>query len=207
MQGYLRRRRVRARTVLSDGLRTDPYVVDWVERASHRRDAAAVLLFSRAAPARETRVLLRRQVRVPFFRVLGNPLCLELVAGLREDDEPWPECARRETHEEAGLWVDTDRFFALGPPIFTVPASFNEQIAFYGAVVDDLDHAVSGGLLPPGDGSPLEAGADIWVMSLGQALALCETPPGDRDDGLFIADAKTEVGLRRLLAHLEREGA
>jgi 8-oxo-dGTP pyrophosphatase MutT (NUDIX family) len=207
LEGYLRRRRVRARTVLSDGLRTDPYVVDWVERAHHRRDAAAVVLFTPAASPGTARVLLRRQVRVPLHQVLGEPLCLELVAGLREDDEPWTRCARRETHEEAGLWVDEGDFFELGPPIFPVPASFTEQIVLFGVEVPDLDHAVSGELLPPGDGSPLEAGADLWVVSLEEALALCETAPKTRDDGLFIADAKTEIGLRRLHARLARGAA
>lgn len=202
MEGYLRRRRVRARTVLSDGLRTDPYVVDWVERASYRRDAAAVVLFTPGPSPEDTRVLLRRQVRVPLFEVLAEPLCLELVAGLREDDEPWSECARRETHEEAGLSIHEDRFFELGPAIFPVPASFTEQVAILAAEVDDLDHTVAGGLVPPGDGSPMEAGADLWVLSLDEAIALCTTPAGRRDDGLFIADAKTEIGLRRLKAHL-----
>lgn len=205
LQGYLRRRRVRARTVLSDGLRTDPYVVDWVERARERRDAAAVVLFTPGATPAGARVLLRRQVRVPLFEVLSEPLCLELVAGLREGDEPWTACARRETHEEAGLWIDERDFFELGPPIFPVPASFTEQVALYAARVPDLDHAVSGDLVPPGDGSPMEAGADLWVLSLAQALELCGARPRERDDGLFIADAKTEIGLRRLEAHLRSE--
>jgi 8-oxo-dGTP pyrophosphatase MutT (NUDIX family) len=207
LEGYLRRRRVRARTVLSDGLRTEPYVVDWVERASWRRDAAAVVLYTPGPTAGAARVLLRRQVRVPLFQVLGEPLCLELVAGLREGEESWARCARRETHEEAGLQIEEADFYPLGPPIFPVPASFTEQILLMAARVPDLDRAVGEALAPPGDGSPMEAGADLWVLGLDQALSLCETAPKQRDDGLFIADAKTEIGLRRLRGRLEREAA
>ncbi len=208
VEGYLRRRRYRARTVLSDGVRTEPYVVDWVERERSRRDAAAVVLYEPAASGRpsEAWVLLRRQVRWAFYQIHGESLCLELVAGLQEGSEPWTETARRETREEAGIDLPEAAFVSLGPPVIPIPASFAEQIALLAVEVPDLLQRATAAV-PDGDGSPLEEGADLWVMRLDAAIELCETEPGNGPHGLFIADAKTEIGLRRLRARLDRGSA
>lgn len=202
MQGYLKRHRVRARTVLGDGTRTEPYVVDWVDRGPERRDAVCVVLYAREGDA--VQVLLRRQVRVPVHLMIGRPALLELVAGVIDHPDSPMEAAIKEVEEEAGIRVQPSQMRELGRPFFPVPASFTERIFVWAAQVPASAFDLSGLALPPTDGSPLEQGADRWVLTLDAALALSDVEPGQGPHGLFLADAKTELGLRRLEAELRR---
>ncbi|HJL42685.1 MAG TPA: NUDIX domain-containing protein [Myxococcales bacterium LLY-WYZ-16_1] len=194
--GYLSRHRIRARTVLADGRRTPPYMVDWVDRGPDRRDAVAIVIYARFGS--QVRVLLRRQVRVPVFLVTGQPTLLEVVAGVIEGTDSVETAAAKEVAEEAGLTVGPEAFEVLGQPFFPSPASFIERI--HVLAVEIPAARLEPGTLPPPptDGSPLELGADRWLVSLDAALALSDASPTSRKDRMFLADAKTEIGLRRL---------
>lgn len=197
--GYLRRRRVRARTLLSDGTKTAPYIVDWVERAPGREDAVALVVHAESDDPRDPWVLLRRQLRVPLHRVTGCPLSLELVAGILEPERAPAEMAAIEAWEEAGLEVRPEQIRPLGQPTFPVAASFTERIHLMEVEVEPqaLDHLS----VPPTDGSPMEAGADLWRSRLSSALGLAHVPPSAEGE-LFLVDAKTEIGLHRLARRL-----
>lgn len=195
--GYLRRRRVRAKSVLSDGRRTAPYVVDWVERAPGHEDAVAVCVHAEIDGARW--VLLRRQLRVAQHVAIGHPLSLEIVAGVLEPGRSVEEMAVVEAHEEAGLHLEASQIRPLGQPIFPVAASFSERIHIVeaevqGQVFETLQ-------TPPTDGSPMEEGADLWLGRLDEALRLVHAPPSPTE--LFLTDAKTEIALHRLRDRLE----
>lgn len=196
LTGYLHRHRVRARTVLKNGIRTSPYMVDWVDRGADRRDAVAVVLYAQGPE--DVQVLLRRQVRVPVQVMIGQPTLLELVAGIIEAPDDPVAAAVKEVHEEAGIRVQPTDLLELGQPFFPTPASFTERIHVMAARVPVETFAAGALPSPPTDGSPLEQGADRWVLSLDAALQLCHVGPGDGPHGLFLADAKTEIGLRRL---------
>ena len=75
LDGFLRRFRLRVKSVLSDGSRTDTFVVDYADRDPERRHAACVLPYARAASQKpsETQVILRSQVRYPASLVTGQP--------------------------------------------------------------------------------------------------------------------------------------
>ncbi|MEM9113334.1 MAG: NUDIX domain-containing protein [Myxococcota bacterium] len=197
--GYLRRRRVRAKSVLSDGRRTAPYVVDWVERAPGKEDAVGICVHADIDGQRW--VLLRRQLRVAQHVAIGEPLSLEIVAGVIEPGRSVEEMAVIEAHEEAGLRLSVGDIRPLGQPMFPVIASFSEQIHIVEAEVpaSAFEHLDT----PPTDGSPMEEGADLWLGRLDEALRLAYCAPRERDDGLFLADAKTEIALFRLRDRLE----
>lgn len=197
--GYLRRRRVRAKSVLSDGRRTAPYVVDWVERAPGKENAVAICIHAEIDGQRW--VLLRRQLRVAQHVAIGQPLSLEIVAGVLEPGRSVAEMAVIEAYEEAGLRLRASEVRPLGQPMFPVIASFSEQIHIVEAEV--LAAAFDSLEIPPTDGSPMEEGADLWLGPLDDALRLAHQAPGERDDGLFLADAKTEIALFRLRDRLE----
>ncbi|MGF1509940.1 MAG: NUDIX domain-containing protein [Myxococcota bacterium] len=202
--GYLRRRRVLAKTVLPDGSRTAPYVVDWVERAQDRVDAVAVCVYASGRTPENPVVVLRRQLRVAMHRAIGHAMCLEVVAGLIEGSESPEVAAAKEVYEEAGLRVPLDAIRRLGQPIFPVPASFTERIHL--CAVEVAADQLSPERLepPPTDGSPMEEGADLWTMPLTSALALAQVEPGHGPHGLFLVDAKTELILHRLKEDLRR---
>jgi len=197
--GYLRRRRVRAKSVLSDGRRTAPYVVDWVERAPGREDAVAICVHAEIEGRRW--VLLRRQLRVAQHVAIGHPLSLEVVAGILEPGRSVEEMAVLEAHEEAGLRLQPSQVRPLGQPIFPVAASFSERIHLVEAAVPA--EAFEAMEAPPTDGSPMEEGADLWLGRLDEALRLAYAAPGSEPSGLFLTDAKTEIALHRLRDRLE----
>lgn len=201
LSGFLRRHRHRIKTKLSDGTRTDTYVVDYVDRAAGRRDAVGVLAFIRAAHPLDTTVLLREQVRYPPHVVEGRATMIECVAGIIEDDEPPQTAALRELHEEAGLEVTPDKARRVGGWFYPSPGILTERIAI--VVVELASDALDGPLAPPGDGSEMEVGAELMSMSLGDALALADR--GGTEDTYQIQDAKTELALFRLKRMLESE--
>jgi 8-oxo-dGTP pyrophosphatase MutT (NUDIX family) len=197
VEGYLRRYRHRIKTRLSDGTRTDVFVADFVDRASHQRDAVGVILFARAPSIEATRVLLRRQLRYAAYIALGTPLVAEVVAGLIERPETPEQTAVRELWEEVGIHVPADVPKALGKPFFILPGLLPElmfpvAVELTNEVLESAQDA-----LPSGDGSPFEQGAEHVIMQL------CIR--GARED-IDVADSKTELILRRLEQAL-REGS
>ena len=199
-EGFLRRYRHRAKAVLSDGHRTETFVVDYVDRAPERRDAVVVAAYVPGAAPEDAQVLLRRQLRYPVQVVLGQPLFLEAVAGILEGDEPVVRAAMRELYEEAGLDVPAHRFRVLGQPFFPSPGILTERIHVV-AVALDPGTFEAPFHPPPTDGSAMEAGAELLALGLGHALALTEVPA---TEALYLADAKTELALRRLEVDLTR---
>jgi ADP-ribose pyrophosphatase len=201
VEGFLRRHRHRVKSVLGDH-RTDTFAVDFVDRAVDRRDAVAVVAYAPpqegAAPER-ARVLLRRQLRYAVHLVTGEPMFTELVAGVLERPESVASAAVRELAEEAAIAVTEDAIRPLGPPCFTAPGAMTERLYLVEVELPAgaLEAALATAL--PGDGSPFEAGAELLVAELGDALAGLAGPA---DAPHLVADAKTELGLRRLLERL-----
>jgi 8-oxo-dGTP pyrophosphatase MutT (NUDIX family) len=203
-EGFLRRHRLRAKSVLENGHRTDVYTVEYVDRAPHLRTAVAVAIYAPrlgAAPE-EGMVLLRRQLRYPVLVSTGDALFTEVVAGIIEGEEPLVSATAREVFEESGLEVGESAIQTLGPSFFVTPGAFTERVYPMMVRVDlaELERAPS---LPlPGDGSPMEDGAELIVLSLAEALRQIT----DRQEGSTgIQDAKTEIVLHRLRLQLEAQ--
>ncbi len=193
----LRRRRIAVRHPGQPA--SAPIAYDAVERRA--MDAVAVLPHFASAEGR--RVVLRSSVRPPIplrptpliegpiaFPVGASAGCLwEVVAGLVEPDERTNEglfaCAMRETEEEVGLAVPRAAMWPLGGAIFPTAGVIGEAIYFFHCEVD-FETRVP----PAGDGSPLEEHAAIITPTLDEALGWL--------DGGALADAKTEIALRRL---------
>lgn len=206
IEGFLRRFRHRVKSVLSDGTRTESYVVDYVDRTPARRDAVCVLAYvppPDGGSPDDAQVLMRRQMRYPVHLVAGAPLMLEAVAGIREGPEPVAECAARELWEEAGLRAPAADVVELGAPTFPSPGILTERIHL---CVLPLPPGTFDQPLPPPptDGTAMEAGAEVLALTLGDALSLTAVaPPAE----YFLADAKTELALHRLRAHLREAAA
>lgn len=202
LEGFLRRYRHRAKTLLSDGTRTDVYVADFIDRDPSQRDAVVVGLFShaRGQPPRSALVLVRRQMRYAVYLATGAPLFTEVVAGLIESPELPEEAAVREVLEETGIEVDRGAVAALGPAFFAVPGTLTERMVPMAARVSESALRAAAGPAPRGDG-PMEEGAEHLVMTLGEALSAMNPDP--RAPPAFpITDAKTEIVFRRLEAAL-----
>jgi ADP-ribose pyrophosphatase len=182
VEGYLRRHRQRVKTRLDDGSRTETYVVDYVDREPHRRDAVAIAIHG-AVPARveDTRILLRRQVRYAAYVVAGRPLTTEVFAGLIEGGERPEEATLREVWEEAGIEIEPGQIHALGPPFFMLPGIFTERVFPVAVQVPDQTLVASLELEPPGDGSPFEMGSDALILTLGEAFERLMRPPPPED--------------------------
>lgn len=203
VDGFLRRHRHRAKSLLEDGTRTETYVVDFVDRAGDRRDAVAVAAYwpdPGGRPEAAT-VLLRRQLRYPVHAVSGAALFTEVVAGILEHPETIERAATRELWEEAGVLVDVACVRPLGAPFFPCPGIVTERIYPVAAILPGTPD--TGLAAASGDGSPLEEGAELVAMSLGDALSATGRLGGEVTP--FIADAKTEIALTRLW--LELRGA
>lgn len=109
----------------------------------------------------------------------------EVPAGLIEPGEAPDAAAARELEEELGFTVNAGALQPLGPSAFPAPAFIGERHYFFHVRVDPSTRAE-----PAGDGSPLEEGAHVVSVPLDRALAACRA--GE------VADAKTELALRRL---------
>lgn len=202
--GFVKRYRHRVKSRLSDGMRTDSFVVDFVDRGEAQRDAVGVALYvapPAGAPAAEAVVILRQQLRYPVYLVDRTPMFTEVVAGVIEGSEPAIECALREVFEETGFRVEREQARALGRAVYASPGIFTERV--HTVAVELPAEALSHPSPAPGDGSEMERGAQVLALRLGDALAVCR---GERlpDSELVIEDAKTELTLRRLLDDLER---
>ena len=198
-QGFLRVRRLVCRTVFADGGRSEPYACDVVSRA--KTDAVAVVLYEIGgdAPRRVVRVALKTGVRPPVWLRRGKALAqpdprpygalAEVVAGMLEPEDTGPSGVERraaiEAREEAGAGVDAADVRALGAPSFASPGVADEKVHFRAV------EAALGALSPPaGDGSPMEEGGGVVVMTLSDAIDACRR--GE------VPDLKTEVALLRL---------
>lgn len=200
-EGFLRVRRLVLRNEYADGTRSRAYPCDVVSR---RREDAVVALLYEIDGERRVRVLLRRATRAPVWLrrtkalvhpdALAHDTLLELVAGLLEDEDgPGARGLERraavEAHEEVGLELPAERFALLGDGSFASPGTTDEKL-YYAAASAPLARAHPG----HGDGSVMEEGAEVVVLTLREALAACRS--GE------IADLKTEVGLWRLADHI-----
>jgi ADP-ribose pyrophosphatase len=136
---------------------------------------------------------LREQDRSPVPEPKNRALW-EVVAGLVEAHESGPEdpsmAAARELLEEAGFHANPEDMQTLGPSSFPAPGVIAERHFFFHVEVDP--HRQS---RPPLDGSPLEEAGELIAVPLFVALDAA------RDGRL--ADAKTELALRRFSEYLE----
>lgn len=199
-EGFLRVRRLRCRNTRADGSHSKVYRVDVVDRP--RVDAVAVLVWRRGE-AGEVEVLLRDNLRPAalFRRELRLPVpdarrylhTREIVAGLLEAEDRGEEGLRAraaaEVWEEAGLRVTPDRVRLLGGPFFVAPGILSEKIHLTEVEVTGLPEGT-----PPGDGSPLEEGAQLTWAPISAVREACVR--GE------LEDAKTELAVRRLLDRL-----
>jgi ADP-ribose pyrophosphatase len=197
---FLHLRRQLFRAHFPDGTTSEPFWYDSVDRT--RLDAVVIAAHYRD-DHNHRMVFLRSALRPPIVLRPAdlarlpdeNPLATlwELPAGLVEVEERSPEglrsCAARELYEEVGLRIDPNRLHELGQPVFPAPGMIGERQFFFHVEVDPARRVT-----PPEDGSVLERGAIIAVLPLLEAIA--------RSRSGEIADAKTELALRRL-AELE----
>lgn len=208
--GFLTLARQNVRSRFDDGSLGPAYAVESVHPPF--LDAVVLLLFARdpATPGGAL-VALRRGAR-PVVALRSQD---ERLAGL--DDAPFSGAfwelpaggvepadlapggpglagrASQEAWEEAGLRVPAASFFGLGPSPFFAPAFCPERLRYLAAEVDPGQAAP-----PPGDGHPMEEGAQARFLGLEEALSWCAQG--------VILDGKTELGLWRFRDWLSRSG-
>jgi ADP-ribose pyrophosphatase len=190
--GFLCVVRRKLRAEYPDGTRSAEFVYDEVRR----RAQDAVVLVVHFQRDGERLVYLRSAVRPPLqFRrnFLPSPTgagLWELPAGLIEADEESEagllRCAQRELREELGFAVEAHQLHPLGPSTFPCPGVLGERHFFF-----EVEVVASARSEPTLDGSALEHGGVVLAVRLQEALAWCRQGT--------IEDAKTELGLRRLL--------
>jgi ADP-ribose pyrophosphatase len=207
--GFLTLQRHRMRNVFQDGGASPWYELESVHPPF--LDAVVLVLYA-PQPGGDALVALRRGVRPSLVlraldenlrQVDGGPLSgitWELPAGGVEPHDLEPGGAGLkgraclEAWEEAGLTIQEDDLFPLGPPSFAAPAFCNERLHFLAARVDP-DTAQP----PPGDGHPMEQGGGMAFVALKEALEWCHKGR--------IMDIKSEVGLLRLAELLASESS
>lgn len=192
---YVERCKLRARFENEEP--SEPFTYDIVARerldavviAAHYTDAQGQrLVYLRSALRPPVALRPREAWPVPEREDLG---CLwELPAGLVETDERTAEglkrCAARELSEELGFQVDPEKLEDLGPSSFPAPGIIGERHFYFHVRVDPSRREA-----PSEDGSVLERNAAIVAVPLNEALTLVRQG--------MIEDAKTELGLRRLV--------
>lgn len=196
IDGFLRRHRHRVKTLLSDGTRTDTYVADYIDRASVGRDAVGFVPFARKEKVADTVILLRRQVRYPAWVATQTPLVCEVPAGVIDEPETPEETACRELYEEAGIEAELKQVRQLGRPFFILPGTLTELM--YSACIEVGEQQLEAALQLelPGDGGAFEQGAEVIVLTLGEALRAID---GHRSGAIpDIMDGRTEIILKRL---------
>ncbi len=202
-EGFLRVRRLVLRNVYADGGRSEAYPCDIVSRL--RTDAVAVVVYevgkggAAGAGRRTVRVALKTGFRAPIFfrrrQALTQPdarlygAIAEIVAGMLEPEDLGPDGVdRRASHEcleEAGIEAAPSRLEPLGAESFPSPGVADEKVHFR-ALEARLDERGE----PLGDGSAMEEGGGVVVLTVEEAIEAC------RAGG--IPDMKTELALLRL---------
>ena len=182
--GFLELRRTEL-VAVHDGQRSPTFAYDLVER---RALDACVMAAHHLAQGRVW-VWLRSSLRPPIGLRPGEApsaaVLWELPAGLIEPGETPRAAAARELAEELGFVVAEDALVGLGPSAYPCPGAIGEKHHFFHVTVDPTVRSE-----PTGDGSPVEAGAQVVAIPLDEALAAARR--GD------IGDEKTELALRRL---------
>ncbi|MBX3204084.1 MAG: NUDIX domain-containing protein [Labilithrix sp.] len=184
-EGFLSLQRQELALVGAAG-RGRPFRYDMVLR---RALDASIMAAHHLDPSGAPCVYLRSAVRPPAAlrpgAEPGEGSFWEVPAGLIEPGEAPSAAAARELEEELGFKVDASAMQPLGPSVFPAPAMIGERHYFFHVRVDPETRTE-----PGGDGSPLEEAAHIVSVPLERALAACKA--GE------VADAKTELALRRL---------
>lgn len=180
--GFLTVRRVEL--AVNDGADTSAaFDYDVVER----RALDAAVIVAHFAEGGRRWVVLRSCLRPSLAVTLGeSSLLWELPAGLIEPGESAIDAAARELNEEVGTSLDADRLRPLGAPVFPAPAMIAERQHLFHVEIDPTELSA-----PVGDGSALEQSAQVVFVALDDALALARRGQ--------LPDAKTEIGLRRLV--------
>ncbi len=204
--GFIQVRRLRLRSHYDDGVVSEVYPYDVVDRRA--LDAVVIVLFAvRDGAPDDPLVCVRTALRPPLALRQQRELVVpdarvdvelwEMPAGLIEAHEKGVEgvraCAARETLEETGFDLPASAFEALGVPVFLSPGLCGEKIHILCARVADPRVEVHA----EGDGV-LEARARVEWWPLSQCLACAA-------EGV-IEDAKTELALHRLRARIARGG-
>jgi ADP-ribose pyrophosphatase len=198
--GFLRLLRRRFRARYADGSYSAPFIYDEVDRpaidavviAAHYRSedgVAWVYLRSALRPP----VVFRDRLRSPIPDGDPRGSIWELPAGLIEPGEQSlqgvRQSAARELAEELGFFVPAEAFVDLGPSLFPCAGVIGERHFF-----QRIEVAPTSRREPALDGSALERDGAVVALPLEECLAMCR-------DGRIV-DAKTEIGLRRLVEHL-----
>lgn len=197
--GFLEIRRLRMRNRRADGTRSAPYLCDYVFRPKGT-DAVVVALY-RETSGGGLQVLVRDELRPPLQLGRGGEgvpvpdegrsiLFTGIVAGILEPEDRGEAGIRRratlEAWEEAGYRIAPEEVVFLGAGTFPTPGALPEKFWLVAARADESTTPAP----PPTDGSPLEEGAVVRWLDLDEAIGACVR--GE------IADAKTELALRRL---------
>lgn len=180
--------RVHARCAFPDGTTSEPFLYDVVTREA----VDAVVIVPTFRQRGVDYVVLRSALRVPMALRrpdLGN--LWELPAGLIEVGERPEAAAARELSEEVGAKLAPSALRPLGAPVTAAPAVIAEIQHFVRAEISPSEVGI-----PEEDGSPLERGAHVVALPVATALEALAR------GGLV--DAKTELGLRRLVDDLAR---
>lgn len=204
--GFLRSVRRLCRTRDTQGRMSPEFHYDEVDRRA--LDAVVIVphfLRRTETGALERTVVLRSAIRPPVIlrRIVGaadigmkSRALWEVPAGLVEEHEGEQEelahAAARELLEEAGFDVSVEQLHPLGPSSFPAPGIIAERHYYFHVEVDPETQVE-----PPLDGSPLEKAGELVAVPLHAALRAAKR--GE------LADAKTELALRRFSEWLEGE--
>jgi len=197
-------RQLQIKPIFSDGTQGEQHPCAVLMR--HGIDAVMIVPYVLKNPIETSLVLLRhgqrpavwlrRHMDLPIQEPDAPARLCELVAGIREWHEHGMEGllsrACIELKEEVGLHVNPQDLVPLGPGFLPSPGLFPEKIFPFCIELsqDTLQQAN-----PLGDGGVQEMGASIEIMTLKDAILQI-------DQGIII-DAKTELGLLRLMRFLK----
>ncbi len=169
-----------------DGTESAPFKYD----VGAREALDAVVIAASFVKDGERHVFLRSALRPPCALRPVPPQhdggLWELPAGLVEPGEDPAETAARELAEELGFTATATQMKPLGCWTFPAPGIIGERHLFFVVDVDPTTRAQ-----PTEDGSALERHAAILSLPVADALEHCRRGA--------IRDAKTELGLRRLV--------